>query len=368
MKYLFLLLLVLPNLSLAQPATNPEQVADEAVRNWLETPRPDLTALPRLSTEEACTLLPELLQSPPPPEGTDVNFGERRELETDDPTLRRYSYPAALPGGRLELVEVILQSTGQSDATPNEVAWEVQRVGVEVASAADGRAWLQTPPAYWLFVAFSLYVVFLLVRPSFFRRWLAEGWGVIRSYRRTVVGTLVTFSALFGLGALTGASLPAVCGEAILSVLNAAITSVGAVDAYGSLNVARAAVVTFYQNFVVVTLSLLFGSGLLFGVPAYLVGAFAFYTQGIPFGLVGSLSAGQFLFLVILLVLELTSYFLVIAGGGILLVSVIREGFSGFSKGVRRLALMLPFALILLLVGAWYESSLIILPQLFGGP
>ena len=74
------------------------------------------------------------------------------------------------------------------------------------------------------------------------------------------------------------------------------------------------------------------------------------------------------MFLIILLVLELTSYFLVIAGGGILLVSVIREGFGGFSKGVRRLALMLPFALILLLVGAWYESSLIILPQLFGGP
>ncbi len=366
MKYfLIVVLLLLPSLGLAQTSADPEQVADEAVRAWLENPQPNLPTLLTLSTEEACRLLPDLLQSPPPPEGTEVNFGERRELATDDPALKRYSYPAALPGGRLELVEVTLQNSGD----PNSPTWEAQRVGVEAATEPGGvRVWLQTPPAHWLFVAFSLYVVFLLVRPSFFRRWLAEGWGVIRSYRRTVVGTLVTFYLLFGLGALTGASLPAVCGEAVLNVLTAAITSVGAVDAYNSLNVARAAVVTFYQNFVVVTLSLLFGSGLLFGVPAYLVGAFAFYTQGIPFGLVGGIGAGQFLFLLILLVLELTSYFLVIAGGGILLVSLIREGFGGFTNGVRRLALMLPFALVLLLIGAWYESSLIILPQLFGGP
>ena len=371
MKYLFLLFLLLPSLSLAQPATNPEQVADEAVRAWLSKPRPDLMTLPTLSAEEACTLLPDLIQSPPPPAGTDVNFGERREVTTDDPALKSYTYPAALPGGQLELVQVDLQNTSDQPSTDSNSAgaWDVQRVGVEVAAPAGGvRTWLQTPLAHWLFIAFSLYIVFLLVRPSFFRRWLAEGWGVIRTYRRLVIGTLVTFYVLFGLGALTGASLPAVCGEAILSVLNSAITSVGAVDAYGSLNVARAAAVTFYQNFVVVTLSLLFGSGLLLGVPAYLVGALSFYTQGIPFGLVGGIGIGQLLFVIILLVLELTSYFLVIAGSGILLVSMVREGFPGFRKGVRRLALMLPFALILLLIGAWYESSLIILPQLFGKP
>ena len=361
MKRLLLLLLMLPSLSVAQPGVNPEQIADEAVQEWLASERLNLMALPALSTEEACRLLPDLVQSPPPPEGTDVNLNERREVPTEDEGSRRYTYPAALPGGQLELVEVTLQNP--------EGAWEVQRIGFQTANSPGGvRAWLQTPPARWLFIAFSLYVVFLLVRPSFFRRWLAEGWAVIRSYRRIVIGTLVAFYILFGLGALTGANLPAVCGEAVLSVLNTAITAVGATDAYSSLNVARAATVTFYQNFVVVTLSLLFGLGVVLGVPAYLFGALSFYTQGIPFGLVGGLGIGQLLFVLILLVLELTSYFLVIAGGGILLVSLVREGFSGFSKGVRQLALMLPFALLLLLIGAWYESSIIILPQLLAGP
>lgn len=355
-----LLWLILP-VGLAQGT--PEAIADEAVEAWLATERPDFATLTSLSTVEACQRLPELLASPPPPEGTEVNLTERREVNTESETLKRFTYPASLPGDVLEVVEVELEQT------EDESTWSAVKVGYQRDASLTGvRAWLQTPVAGWLFVAFSLYILFLLFTPSFLRRWLSEGRAAISEHRRLVVGTMIAFYGLFFLGTVTGANLPDECGTAVLQIVETAISSVGATDAYGSLNIMRAAVVTFYQNFVVVTLSVLFGFGILFGVPAYLFGAISFYAQAIPFGLLGSASLGQLFFVFILLFLELTSYFLVIAGGGMLLVTLVREGFRSFGKGVTKLALMLPFALILLLIGAWYEAGIIILPQILGGP
>ena len=359
-----LLCLALP-FSFAQGSSpqSPEAVADEAVESWLATERPDFATLTSLSTVEACQQLPELLASPPPPEGTEVNLAERREDTTDSETLKRFTYPASLPGDVLEIVEVELEQTEE------QTGWEVTQVSYQRDTSLTGvRAWLQTPVAGWLFIGFSLYILFLLLTPSFLRRWLSQGWAVINEHRRLVIGTMIAFYGLFFLGTVTGANLPDECGVAILQIVETAISSVGATDAYGSLNVTRAAVVTFYQNFVVVTLSVLFGFGILFGVPAYLFGALSFYAQAIPFGLIGGVGLGQLVFVLILLFLELTSYFLVIAGGGMLLVTLVREGFRSFGRGVNKLALMLPFALILLLIGAWYEAGIIILPQLLGGP
>jgi hypothetical protein len=159
----------------------------------------------------------------------------------------------------------------------------------------------------------------------------------------------------------TGRSLPANCQTAVSEILTTALSTLGATQAYGSGNLATAAELTFYQNFGVVSLSLLFGSGLLLGFPAYLISAFQFFTLGIPFGFMAGGGVGDMIFLIILLLLELSSYFLIVAGGGILLVTVVRKGFRGFGEGVRNLSLMLPFALLLLLLGAWYEAAIVIL-------
>ncbi len=360
-RLLSLIILLLAPSGVAQFAsgTNPEQVADQAVRSWLEQPRTDLGSLQALTPEELCLRVPDLLQSPPPPEGTRVTFESRRETRSEDEDARLYSYPAALPGERLEVVDVRLVREG--------AGWSAETVGFHIDSAPQGvRLWLQEPVAAWLFALFSLYLLYLLARPSFFRRWLAEGRKTIRQFRGVVIGTQVAFYGLFFLGTFVGSQLPESCTDAILEVVNSAITSVGATDAYGSLNVPRAAVVTFFQNFVVVTLTVLFSLAFLFGVPAYLFGGLSFLAQGIPFGLIGGLGLLEVLVVGVLLVLELTSYFLVIAGGGILLATVIREGFGAFRLGVRRLAQMLPFALLLLVIGAWYEAVVIILPQLLG--
>ena len=61
------------------------------------------------------------------------------------------------------------------------------------------------------------------------------------------------------------------------------------------------------------------------------------------------------------------AYVLVTAGGGMLLVTLIRGGFPAFRLAFRKLTLMLPIAFLLLVIGAWYEAAIIILPRLLGG-
>jgi hypothetical protein len=350
---------LLATLALAQFASGPvaEEVADAAARSWLEQEPVNLISLLGLPAEEVCLALPALLTNPPPPAGTTINFSARRESASDDPNVRIFSYPMTLGTNQTEVLRVTLER--------REDSWEATSVGYNLASlTGQGRAWLQGQPAQLLFIAFTLLVLYLLLQPSFLRRWLAAGLQIIRQHRRLVIGTLVVYYLIFFSGTLVGTTLPAPCATAVLEIVNTAVTGLGATEAYASLNIARAAVVTFYQNFMTVTLTVLFTAALLFGFPAYLLAAASFFTQGIPFGLLGGGSLLDFLFVAILLALELTSYFLIVAGGGMLLITLIREGLGSFRQAVSKLALMLPIAMVLLLIGAWYEAAVIILPQL----
>lgn len=326
-------------------------VADRAVEEWLEQEQPDIFALSALPTEQLCRELPALLGSPPPEPGTRVNLDDRRELDSDSETSRLYSYSAVRPGDRLEVVQVrVEEQEGQWVATD-----------VRFRQAAGGRDWLQTPTAGWAFTGFTLLVIYLLATESFLRRWVRRGLQVVRENRGVVIFTMLLLYGIFAAGVATGGNLPDECTEAALAIVEDAVTMVGATEAYGSGNVARAAAVTFYQNFGVVTLSVTFALALLFGIPAYLLSGFSFFVQAIPFGMVGAFSSPSALFVIILILLELTAYFLVVSGGGILLRTIVRNGFAGFPKAVRSLALMLPLAMLLLLVGAWYEAAILIL-------
>lgn len=362
-RLLLLFLLLLTSLSFAQLASgsDPEQVADEAVRDWLEQDPITLLSLSTLPLEQQCQMLPDLLLSPPPGEGTTVNFSNRREVASKDDSLRIYSYPASLPNGRLEVVEVTLELEGDT--------WTGQNVGYRLDSLQGGaRSFVQSAAGGWLFVVLSVGLLYLLFRPSsFFRRWLSEGWRIIKLHRGLVIGTLISFYSIFALGIVTGVNLPQVCAEAIASVLQTSLETLGATEAYGSGNVARAASLTFYQNFVFATVYTTYLPALFFGFPAYLFNFFRFFAIGVPFGFVGGIDAVSLLLGLVLLVLELTAYFLVTAGGGMFLMTLIRQGFSGYREGIRKLTLMLPIAIVLLAVGAWYEALIIVVPQLLAG-
>lgn len=336
------------------------QQADAAVTEWLGRAPTAINQLASLSPEQICRELPGLLTNAAPPPGTQVRIEDRLERPSDDPSLRVFTYAAVRPGDILDVVEVRLRSDPDS-ATPD--VWATDYVGFRSALEPVGiRAWLQTPMAAWLFVGFSLLILLqLMAKGSQLRRWLAAGVAVIREHRRLVIGTMIALYGLFGFGALTGAALPDECEEAIYEVVSLAVTQLGATDAYGSGNIARAAVTTFYQNFVVVTMSVTFSLAALLGIPAYLFAGLSFFTQGIPFGLIGSGGFIDIMLILVLLVLELTAYFLIVAGGGMVLVTLFRKGEGRVVRAYRKLLLMVPIAMLLLLVGAWYEPVILML-------
>lgn len=327
------------------------RVADEAVEAWLARPATAITDLLGRDASEVCALLPDLVAAPPPPEGTRVNLDDRRELELDDPDARRFSYSAVRPVDRLDVVQVEVRRV--------EDGWEAVSVGFRV-EAAD-RGWLGAPATGVVFVALSLIVLVLLLRPSPLRRVLASGVEYVREHRRLVFGTMVLLYGAFAAGVWSGASLPPACDDAVMAVLGQALTQVGATDALLAGDPVRLAVTIFFQNFGVVTL-LLFWLGLLFGVPAYLLAFPQFFANGLPFGVLYDVTSPVALLgTVLLIVIELTAYFLVVAGGGMLLVTILRRGLGAFPLALRKTLAMLTIAGVLLIAGAWYEVGLILL-------
>lgn len=342
------------------PATGPAAVADAAVREWLAREPLNPMALSTLPAEEVCQQLPALLENPAPPAGTTVNFDNRVERESSE-SNRRYTYPVTFPGERLEVLEVTLERQNGG--------WQAQTVGVDAVQAPTIPAVFQTPAAAWGFSLLSALLLYLLVRPSFLRRWLAEGWGYLREHRRLSIVTVALLYGLFAFGVFTGANLPPVCAQAITDLVEQGVSQLGATEAYESGNVARAAVVTFYQNFVMGTLVTTFGVAFIsFGLLAYVLNGARFLALGLPFGFLTQADPLTVLTILILIVVELMAYVLVTAGGGMLLVTLFRQGFAGFRLAFRKLTMMLPIALVLLVIGAWYEAAVLILPRLLGGP
>ncbi len=331
---------------------DPTAVADEAVQAWLERPATALADLLGRDASEVCALLPDLVAAPPPPEGTRVNLDDRREIAHDDPDTRRFSYSAVRPVDRLDVVQVDVRRVGDDE-------WEAVSVGFRIDTV--DRGWLGSPISGGVFAGLSLLVLVLLLRPSPLRRVLASGSEYIREHRRLVFGTMVLLYGAFALGVWSGASLPPACDDAVLAVLGQALGQVGATDALLSGDPLRLGVTIFYQNFGVVTL-LLFWLGLLFGVPAYILAFPQFFANGLPFGVLYDVTGpAALLGTVLLIVIELTAYFLVVAGGGMLLVTIVRKGFGAFPLALRKTLAMLTIAGVLLLVGAWYEVALILL-------
>lgn len=329
----------------------PGALADEAVRSWLDTePRP-LSELSRLDAETLCRELPALFAAPPPPPGTDVEIGDRQERDTGSDDRRRYTYAAEVPPERLDVVEVVLTRDGQ--------AWHVERVGFQI-EATSGRSWLQSRSAGIGFALVTILVLASLFRPSPLRRWLSSGRDAVREHRRLVTWTMVLGWTVVAVGLWSGSRLPDACEDAVLVVLGSTLEQVGATQALASGDVARTALVIFYQNFFVVTLTALFGSALLLGVPAYLLAGASFLAQSTAFGVLGVGGFPEIVFVLVLFVLEFTAYFLVVAGGGMLVVSLARGGFAGLGVGYRKLISTLPWAAMFLLVGAWYEAVILL--------
>ena len=325
--------------------------ADAAVEAWLNRPAVDLEVLASQTPEEICAQLPNLVASPPAPDSTTVVLEDRAlrsEAGLDSATV---TYPAKIDPDRLAVVEVTLERVNGD--------WSATRVGF-ASEGGDPRAWTGNRTIQTVFAVLSLLLVGLLARPGPVRRVYAMGWDEFKRHRRLIIGTMLGGWALVAFGLSVGRDLPDACDEAILSVLEQTLTGIGAVAALESGNTVRAALLIFYQNYVVVSVTLLFGSSLLLGIPAYLIAGTSFFVQTVAFGALGVGGGPLALAAVaVLFVLEFTAYFLVVSGGGMLLVTLVRGGFAGLPLAYRRAVLTLPWAGLLLLVGAWYEALIL---------
>ena len=352
-KYLLTLLFALSAFAFAQ---SPEAAADNAVQEWLDRPSTNLTALSGLPTEQLCQQLPSLLGSPPPPEGTRVNFDDRVERETETEDTRRYTYPVTFPNERLEVLEVTLQREGQ------EGAWSAADVGVQTDGGGTIPRVFQQPLTAWIFILFSLYFVYLLVRPSFFRRWLSEGWALLKGYRALVIGTFIAMFGLFAVGLGVGANLPPVCQGAISGFVQTTVEELGAAEAYGSGNVARAAVVTLYQNFVMGTLVTTFSvTFITLGIGRVPLQRAALFGRSVFLWLSGRRGATQPL--VRAHPHRRRTLGLCRGHGGwrYLPHDGDSAGVQGLSGRCKASHLHAPIAFLLLMLGAWYEAAVIIL-------
>ena len=366
-RFGFLFAYLIFSLAVAQLAvgSDPVKVAEEAIQSWLEQPAFNPADILSKPQDEICTQLSAYLFNPPPPSGTNVNLEDRQEIKSETATEKTYTYPASFSSGQLAIVEVKLEE--------QEGQWQASSVKFRLDSsgtAALSRLYdtIQQPFAYILFSLFSLGLIYLLLRPSFLRRQLAEGWGYIKEHRRLVWFTIIFLYGLFALGFVAGRGLSETCAQLFLSFFQNSLDEIGAGDAASSLNVARLATLIFFQNFTFGVMVTTFGLAVLFGIPAFLMNGARYYLLGIPFGYQGFAGVLDFFLTIILFIVELMAYILVTAGGGMLLVSLIRQGFKGLNLGFRKLVMMLPIAMLLLVIGAWYEAVVIMLAQRLTGP
>jgi len=330
---------------------DPEALADEAVRAWLATDVVSLSELGTMDAEAVCEALPALFAAPPPPSGTDVAIEDRQARDTGDANRLRFTYAAEVPPNRLEVVEVLLTRDGD--------AWRVEGVGFQI-DVGSGRSWLTTPQAGLVMVLFTLAFVFGLARRSFLQRWLREGAAAIREHRRLVTWTMLLGWSVVAAGFWTGSQLPDACETAVVTILGSTLDSVGATAALASGDVAQTAAVIYYQNFFVVTLTVLLGSAVLLGVPAYLLASASFFAQTTAFGVLGLGSGWGLIAIVVLMILEFTAYFLVVSGGGMLVATLVRGGLTALGSGYRKLFSVISWSALLLLIGAWYEALILL--------
>ncbi len=328
--------------------SDPATVADEAVEAWLERANSfDYFALAQDSPEEMCQELTVLGQDPRIIQEATVNLDDRREVDTDTEGLQRYSYSARVGDSLLGSVQVRVVQEGDT--------WQARTVRLRLNDTSVGLPdFMSSPSATIVFVLLSLYTVYLLVRPSWFRRWLAEGYQVLRDHRRITVGTIIALYGIYTLGSLAGTAVPE-CQEALATIVGGSIEDTGVVDVLNQGSIPQTAAVITYWNFLQGAIVTTFSPAILFGVLAYLINFARFFVLGFALAPVGP-QAALLVFHIPVIIIELLAYILITAGGGILLATIIRQGFSSFRLAIRRLVLTVPIALLLLMIGAWYES------------
>ncbi len=342
-------IIIFCNFASAQLATgsSPETVASEAVEAWLK--RAEKFELSQFFTQEpegVCEELSTLGQLPNLIKATEVNFDDVNVIETSE-TAHTYTYAAKASESLLGQVKVQLSQTNNGE-------WEADSVRLYFTSGNPSPlSQINYPITGWIFLFFSFYLAYLCSRPSFFRSWLIKGVEIIKAHRRIVLGTIIALYSAFVLGIIAGSSMPETCHSYITEMLSTGVSDIGIVEVLESGDIARIAAAISFWNFSMGAIVTTLLPASLFAVPAYLFNFSRFFYLAIPFA---DVPPAMLLVHLPVIIIELLAYTLITAGGGIFLATLIRQGWKGYREGLKKLFLIVPIALVLLVFAAWYES------------
>ena len=333
----------------AQPATgtSPEVVSSQAVKAWLKRAEQfELSQFFKGDPEALCQELSAFGQLPNWVKDTEVNFDDVNVIETNE-TTHTYTYASKTNETLLGQVRVELNKTDDE--------WEAQSVRLNFSSGSPSPlSQMNYPLTGWLFLFFSVYLTYLCLRPSWFRDWFMKGVEVLKAHRRIVLGTVIGLYSAFVLGIVVGNGLPEACHAYITEMLNTGVSDIGIVEVLETGDIARVAAAITFWNFSMGAIVTTLLPASLFALPAYLLNFSRFFYIAIPFADLPPVAVVAHLPVI---VIELLAYILVTAGGGIFLATLIRQGWrKGYREGLKRLFLMIPIALVLLVIAAWYES------------
>ena len=349
-----LLALALLGLALAQSVQMPaakatpaaQQAADAGVQAWLAGRySADTAAIARATTpEQAVQLLRRAIAFQTPPTNGRTNLALRRFVGVQG-GAEVYRYPVGVGGRVLDYEVSVAQGAGG--------AWTVQGVRLPAASPSLP-VWLRSPGAVAVFALLSLLLVAACFFPNAYRDWLRRALGIAREQRTLFIVFNVVLYGVFALGCLVGASLPAFSKE-FGELLGGSLSATGIQGFQG--NVPTFATGIAVWNFMSGVVATSFVPGVFLGVPALLVNFPRLLVTGLALAPGASVPTAVFLLHLPTILIELQAYIFVTASA---IAWLVRWARIGFLRAWRDFAYSLAPALLLIVIGAWYEAFEII--------
>ncbi|MBB6099794.1 hypothetical protein HNR42_003252 [Deinobacterium chartae] len=349
---LTVLVALVASLALAQtPAA--EREADRAAAAWTQGEYnfqlgPAEAGDPRAARE----LLLRALRFTPAPADVRINTSLRRYAGTQQGGLEVYRYPVAVAGSDAS-IEVTVEPAGEG--------WRTRSVRLVANGTALPRFLFGPIPAV-LFVAATLALLYGLIRPTRWREWVRRGWEAARTPLWLYITLNVLLYGAFALGMLFSYGDREI-GAALREYTAGGLSSTGIGELVQG-GVIPAALGISYWNFLSGAVLTTYLPGLLFGFPALLINLGRFFVLGIALSpaLGSELPAAAFWLHVPTIIVELQAYIAVTCAAVAMVFKISRRGLAVF----RDYVYVLPLALTILVLAAWYEAFelLVLIPLL----
>jgi hypothetical protein len=214
----------------------------------------------------------------------------------------------------------------------------------------------------WVFVALTALLAWATLASTRWRTLVLEGFTQARHYWGVHAFTNALLYGIFALGSVAAFTAPSLAKE-FQEYLSTSLSSSGIGEALKG-GVASAAFGITLNNLRAGIFLMSFLPGSLFAVPAYILSVSLFSVYGLTLSPAVVPLTSWWLHLPTILI-ELQAYIFITASAGVMLYRIVRER-TGFGQAWIGYAKVLPTAVLILVVGAWYEAFelLVLIPAM----